>query len=84
MDKTRPIFERRLNGIRVAVWENVNGNDGKPWWNISLTRRFKDANEEWRDASTFNGLADLAVAKAAICLAQAFVEQRQEILSVTE
>jgi hypothetical protein len=74
MEKNRPTFERRLNGIRVAVWENA-ANDGPPWWNVAITRRYKEG-EEYRDATTFNGLADLAVVSEAVLLAQQFIRQR--------
>lgn len=80
--KNTPLWEQRLNDIRVAVWENINPNDGVPWWNVSLTRRFKQ-NGEYRDASTFNGLADLALAQEAVKLAQAFIIQRQQEISVS-
>ena len=83
MEKQRPIFERRLNGIRIAVWEN-SGEGGKPWWNVSLTRRYRDSkdSDEWKDANTFNGLSDLAVVQEAVTQAQVFIRERQAELEV--
>jgi hypothetical protein len=42
---------------------------------VAITRRYKEG-EEYRDATTFNGLADLAVVSEAVLLAQQFIRQR--------
>ncbi len=77
----RPSYEQRLGAIRVAVWENVN--DGRPWYNVAITRRYKDG-EQWRDTATFNGLGDLAQVDAAVGLAQDWIRRRQEDLEYDE
>jgi hypothetical protein len=75
MEKNRPVFEKRLGFIRVAVWEN--NNDGVVWHNVSLTRRYKDG-DNWKEVATFNGLGDLAQVAAAVALAQDWIARRQE------
>ena len=49
MEKNRPCFEKRVGNIRVAIWENTsdskNGGTSKKWHNVSITRRYKDADE---------------------------------------
>ncbi len=72
-DKNMPAFETRLNHIRVTVWENT-GNDGKSWFNTSVTRRYQDG-DDWKDATTFNGLADLALVAEGVRMAQAFIQR---------
>lgn len=81
MEKNRPVYEKRLGHVRVAVWENLA--DGKPWYNVSLTRRYKEG-EEWKDATTFNGLSDLAVVKDAVALAQSWIARREDTFSSEE
>jgi hypothetical protein len=83
MEKQRPCYEKRVGNIRVAIWENVsegtaNGNaTTRQWHNIALTRRYK-VGTEWKEASTLNGLGDLAQAAVALRLAEQWVAQRQE------
>ena len=48
--KSAPVHQIRLGRIRAAIWENETQN-GK-WYNVTVTRIFKDG-EEWRDSSSF-------------------------------
>ncbi len=74
-DRNRPVFEKRLGAIRVAVWANVSpAND--TWWNISIVRRYRDG-EEWKEANTFNGLGDLALVKEGVTLAAAWINAQE-------
>jgi hypothetical protein len=75
MKNDGPVFEKRLNHIRVSVWRNVT--DGRPWYNAVFTRRFKDGNE-WRDSNAFNGLADLALLHEALDLARNYIRREEE------
>lgn len=78
-EKSRPAYERRLAGVRLAIWENVT-EAGKVWFNVSLTRRFKDSSDEWRDASTFNGLQDLLLVQELVTAAKAWISDRELML----
>lgn len=75
MEKNKPCYEARLGSVRVAIWENHK--DGKTWHNVAIARRYKDG-EEWKEASTFNGLADLAHVNTAVWLAQEWLRKRQD------
>jgi len=81
MEKKEPVFEKRLGNIRVAIWENeANGATGKAsqkWHNVSITRRYQ-VGEEWKEASTFAGLRDLALVSECIGIAKTWIGQRQE------
>ena len=77
----RPAYEKRLGAIRVTVWENVN--DGRPWYNVAITRRYKDG-DQWRETATFNGLGDLAQVGAAVQLAQDWIQKRQDDVACDE
>lgn len=71
MTAKRPVWEKRLGQIRVAIWENKS-DSGATWFNVSLVRRVKDG-EEWKEYSTYNGLADLAIVKQAVELAISWI-----------
>ena len=57
-EKKKPVFEQRLNSIRVSVWENESEHG--LFYNTVIVRRYKDG-DDWKDSSSFNGLADLAL-----------------------
>lgn len=72
--ENKPAFEKRLGGVRVAIWENENASG--VWHNVSITRHYKDG-DEWREASTYNGLSDLALLREAVELAREWIRQRE-------
>lgn len=71
----KPAFEHRLNHIRVTCWEN-RSTEGRQWFNTSVTRRYRDG-EEWKESTTFNGLADLTLVAECIRLAMEFVRRAE-------
>ena len=75
MTKNKPVYEKRIGSVRLAIWENEN--DKKTWFNISVVRRFKEG-EEWKETSTFNGLSDLTHLAKAVELGIAWIERREE------
>lgn len=74
-EANKPAFEARLNHIRVSVWAN-EGENGARWFNTTITRRYKDG-DEWRDTSTYSGLADLALVGEATRLARDFIAREE-------
>jgi hypothetical protein len=80
MDKLKPspVYDVRAGSIRLAVWENFT--DGKPWYNCTVSRRYRDG-EEWKDANSFTGVADLAVVKQAVSLAIQWIADRERDLA---
>jgi hypothetical protein len=60
------VFEKRLGLIRATVWKNTSSNGknaggGTPrsWYSVNLVRRYRDDAGEWKDATSFAGLADV-------------------------
>lgn len=83
--KNRPAFERRVGSIRLAIWLNRNSDTGKPWYSASLVRRFRDkANDEFKDAHTFNGVSDLLVVGELVAQGLAFLREQGETESTAE
>jgi hypothetical protein len=72
-ETTKPAFEQRFNHIRLTIWEN--SNKGAAWFNVVITRRFKDG-EEWKESSSFSGLGDLALVSAAVRSAEEFLRSK--------
>ena len=69
----KPVFEQRFNHIRLTIWENQN--KGQSWFNVVITRRFKDG-DEWKESSSFSGLGYLALVSAAVRSAEEFLRGR--------
>lgn len=75
MEKS-PSYDTKLNGIRVAVWENET--DGRRWFSAAPTRRYTDSGtKEPKYAATFNGVADLVLLREAINRAIAWITTRE-------
>ena len=59
----RPVHEIRMGRIRAAIWENETQNGTRH--NVTLSRLYKDDDDEWKDSTSF-GRDDLPlVAKVA-------------------
>lgn len=72
---SKPVYEKRLGSIRLAVFENES--DGRRFFNASITRSYKDG-DEWKESNTFNGLHDLALLKEVVGRAADFIASREE------
>ena len=49
--KARTVHEFRLGRIKAAIWENETQNGARH--NVTLTRIYRDADDQWRDSSSF-------------------------------
>ena len=59
----RPVHEVRIGSIKAAIWAN-EGNQGV-FYNVTLSRVYKDQQRGWQTASTFGRDDLLVVAKVA-------------------
>lgn len=66
----KPVHQIQLGRIRAAIWANTAKN-GDVWFNVTVTRRFKDG-EEWQDTTTF-GCDDLPIVAKAADMAYAWI-----------
>lgn len=60
--KQRPAHEVRLGRIKATIW--ANQNDNGTWYNVTLSRSYKDG-DEWKSSSSFGRDELLTVAEAA-------------------
>ena len=40
----KPVKKIQLGSIRATIWENAS-DKGKPWFNVVVTRSYKDGDE---------------------------------------
>lgn len=71
--KQRPAHEIRLGRIKATIW--ANQNDNGTWYNVTLSRSYKDG-DEWKSSSSFGRDELLTVAKIAD-LANGWIFQAQ-------
>ena len=50
--KTKPIHEVRLGRICAAIWKHESG-DGNPWFNVTLSRIYRDDAGKWQRSNSF-------------------------------
>jgi hypothetical protein len=60
----------QLGSIRATIWENAS-DKGKPWYNVVVTRSYKDGNE-FKDSNSF-GHSDLPVVSKAMDFAYEWI-----------
>lgn len=68
--KDEPVHRIPLGRIVAAIWAN-KAKDGRVWFNVTITRSFKDG-DQWRDTSTF-GRDDLPIVAKAADMAYAWI-----------
>lgn len=60
--KQRPAHEIRLGRIKATIW--ANHNDNGTWYNVTLSRTYRDG-DEWKSSTSFGRDELLTVAKVA-------------------
>ena len=66
----KPVKKIQLGSIRATIWENAS-DKGKPWYNVVVTRSYKDGNE-FKDSNSF-GHSDLPVVSRAMDFAYEWI-----------
>jgi hypothetical protein len=59
----QPVHRIRISRIQASIWQNTGDNG--PWYNVTLSRSYKDANDDWKSADSFSVDDLLVVAKIA-------------------
>ena len=73
--RNQPVHRIRVSGVQAAIWQN-RGNLGT-WYNVTLSRSYKDADDEWKSADSFSVNDLLLVAKVAD-EARSWIMQKQQ------
>ena len=71
----KPVFEAKTNGIRAAVFRNER-NDGGSFFNVKLSRSYRDDNGQWKDSSFF-GSQQLPIVAKVIQESYAWIKAQQ-------
>ena len=69
--KLKPAYEIRLGRIRATIWANNSDDNRNVWFNVSLTRLYKDG-DQWKDSSTFRR-DDLPIVAKVMDMAYAWI-----------
>lgn len=81
---TSPVKKFQVGGISAAVWENESTTpEGSAYQTVSLQKRFKDKNNEWKSSNSFR-VSDLPKAILALQKAYEFLalKDQRELLAV--
>ena len=71
----KPVKKIQLGSIRATIWENTN-DKGASWFNVNVTRSYKDG-DEYKDSTSF-GEKDLPMASKAMDLALMWILDQRE------
>jgi hypothetical protein len=63
----RPAHTIRYGSVRAAIWRNMvdNGNASRPFYCVTFSRSYRDAENAWRESDSFGSDDLLLLAKAA-------------------
>ena len=70
----RPAQELRLGRIKATIW--ANHSDKGTWFNVRVTRLYKDG-EEWKESDSFSR-DDLPLVKEVVHQAWLWIYQQQQ------
>jgi hypothetical protein len=59
----QPIHRIRISRVQAAIWQNEADNG--TWYNVTLSRSYKDAKDEWKSSDSFSADDLLLLAKVA-------------------
>ena len=74
--RNQPVHRIRISGVHAAIWQN-RGENGT-WYNVTLSRSYKDTNDEWKSADSFSADDLLLVAKVADEAHSWIIQKQQE------
>ena len=63
----RPVQTIRYGAVRATIWRNVvdNGNASRAMYSVTLSRSYKDSQNDWKESGSFGPNDLLLLAKAA-------------------
>jgi hypothetical protein len=70
----KPVKKIKLGNIQASIWEN-SGDNGKTWFNVVVTRTYRDG-DEFKDTNSFSH-SDLPVVSKAMDFAYSWIWNRQ-------
>ncbi len=70
MSANKPIHQIRLGHIKAAIWENEAENGVR--YIVTITRLYKDGNDEWQDSGSF-GRDDLPLVEKVCHMAHLWI-----------
>ena len=72
--KTKPVHSIRFGAIEAAIWKNQN--DTSTWFNVTITRSYKDG-DEFKEATSF-GRDDLPLVAKVSDLAHTWIFEQKK------
>ena len=73
MTKQKPAHEIRLGRIKGTIWANETDNGTR--YNVSVTRLYKNGDDEWKDSTSF-GRDDLPLVAKVVDLAHLWIYEQ--------
>ena len=77
-----PIKKFSAGGVQVAVWEN-EGKEGNSYNTVSVSRNYKDKNDEWKSSNSFR-VSDLPKAVVALNKAYEFLALKEDSVGMQD
>lgn len=62
-ERRQPIHKIRMRNITAAIWQNQS--ERGPWYSVTISRSYRDAENNWHTTESFSGPDLLIVAEVA-------------------
>lgn len=75
--KHRPVHTIRFGRIQAAIWANWNSELGVTIYNVTFSRSYRDAEQQWQYAHSF-GVSDLLLVAKLADLAHTWISEQMQ------
>lgn len=73
--KTRPVHVVRFGSVKAAIW--LNQTSAGPMYNVTMSRSYKDSEDQWQESSSF-GMDDLLPLAKALDDAHSWIHEARQ------
>jgi len=77
MNDNKPIDQIRIGNLQAAIWLNQS-EEGRPFFNTTISRRYRDQEGNWHTNTSFNHRDLLGLAKLADMAHSRVIQLQQE------
>ena len=64
-ETNRPVYTKKIGSVRTVVWANNSGNSDRIFFNVQVSRTYRDG-DEFKESNSLNGLGDVACLREAL------------------
>jgi len=72
MANNKPVHQIKLSAIKAAIWLNESEKTGKAWYSVTVSRSYRDSDDQLKDTTNFRR-DDLPIVSKVVELAYTWI-----------